>query len=74
MQSCKIRGTARVGPQFHPLVSPGTVVCLQLQGYMRIVTDEHYQSPLKVLSHEIDFKNVDEKRQILALIRAAAGF
>jgi|LakMenEpi03Aug12_release.lakeMendotaPanAssembly.Ray.scaffolds.fasta_scaffold4740191_1 hypothetical protein len=29
---------------------------------------------LKGLSHEIDFKNVDENRQILALIRAAAGF
>jgi len=29
---------------------------------------------LKGLSHEIDFKNVDEKCQILALIRAAAGF
>jgi hypothetical protein len=26
------------------------------------------------LSHEIDFKNVDENGQILALIRAAAGF
>jgi hypothetical protein len=30
--------------------------------------------PLKGLSHEIDFKNVDENGQILALIRAAAGF
>ncbi len=29
---------------------------------------------LKGLSHEIDFKNVDENEQILALIRAAAGF
>jgi len=29
---------------------------------------------LKGLSHEIDFKNVDENRQILSLIRAAAGF
>jgi hypothetical protein len=29
---------------------------------------------LKGLSHEIDFKNVDENGQILALIRAAAGF
>jgi hypothetical protein len=29
---------------------------------------------LKGLSHEIDFKNVDENRQILALLRAAAGF
>ncbi len=29
---------------------------------------------LKGLSHEIDFKNVDEYGQILALSRAAAGF
>ena len=29
---------------------------------------------LKGLSHEIDFKNVDENSQILALTRAAAGF
>jgi hypothetical protein len=29
---------------------------------------------LKELSHEIDFKNVVENGQILALIRAAAGF
>ncbi len=34
----------------------------------------HAWAPLKGLSHEIDFKNVDEKSQILALIRAAAGF
>jgi hypothetical protein len=31
-------------------------------------------SSLKGLSHEIDFKNVDENGQILALLRAAAGF
>ncbi len=29
---------------------------------------------LKGLSHEIDFKNVDESGQIFALIRAASGF
>ncbi len=29
---------------------------------------------LKGLSHETDFKNVDENGQIFALIRAAAGF
>ncbi len=29
---------------------------------------------LKGLSHEIDFKNVDGNGQILALLRAAAGF
>jgi hypothetical protein len=34
----------------------------------------HFFKHLKGLSHEIDFKNVDENGQILALIRAAAGF
>jgi hypothetical protein len=35
----------------------------------------HYSTAsLKGLSHEIDFKNVVENGQILALIRAAAGF
>jgi hypothetical protein len=29
---------------------------------------------LKGLSHEIDFKNVDENGHILALLRAVAGF
>jgi hypothetical protein len=29
---------------------------------------------LKGLSHEIDFKNVDENGQVLALLTAAAGF
>ncbi len=29
---------------------------------------------LKGLSHEIDLKNFDENGQILALLRAAAGF
>jgi hypothetical protein len=33
-----------------------------------------YLPLLKGLSHEIDFKNVDENGQILALTRAAAGF
>ena len=32
------------------------------------------EKTLKGLSHEIDFKNVVENGQILALIRAAAGF
>ncbi len=32
------------------------------------------RNDLKGLSHEIDFKNVVENGQILALIRAAAGF
>ncbi len=31
-------------------------------------------SNLKGLSHEIDFKNFDENGQILALLRAGAGF
>ena len=34
----------------------------------------HTWAPLKGLSHEIDFQNVDENGQILALTRAAAGF
>ncbi len=29
---------------------------------------------LKGLPHEVDLKNVDENEQILALLRAAAGF
>ncbi len=33
-----------------------------------------FPKDLKGLSHEIDFKNVDKNRQILALTRAAAGF
>ncbi len=32
------------------------------------------ETNLKGLSHEIDFENVDENGQILALIRAATGF
>ncbi len=34
----------------------------------------NWSRTLKGLSHEIDFKNVDENGQIFALIRAAAGF
>ncbi len=34
----------------------------------------HWSLPLKGLSHEIDFKNVDENGQILALTRASAEF
>ena len=34
----------------------------------------HALAGLKGLSHEIDFKNVDENGQILALLSAAAGF
>jgi hypothetical protein len=43
------------------------IVCVhQQQGFQK--------SFLKGLSHEIDFKNVDENGQNLALTRAAAGF
>jgi hypothetical protein len=37
-------------------------------------TQRILQYELKGLSHEIDFKNVDENGLILALLRAAAGF
>jgi hypothetical protein len=40
----------------------------------RVTVLEGLVSNLKGLSHEIDFKNVVENGQILALIRAAAGF
>jgi hypothetical protein len=36
--------------------------------------DSKLATDLKGLSHEIDFKNVGENGQILALLRAAAGF
>jgi hypothetical protein len=39
--------------------------------FLYLLTNYRY---LKGLSHEIDFKNVVENGQILALIRAAAGF
>jgi hypothetical protein len=41
---------------------------------MWINTVKDQEITLKGLSHEIDFKNVDENGQILALTRAAAGF
>jgi hypothetical protein len=37
-------------------------------------SEEYRRENLKGLSYEIDFENVDENGQILALIRAAAGF
>jgi len=37
-------------------------------------TQTYVLAKLKGLSHEIDLKNVDENGQILALLRAAAGF
>jgi len=49
-----------------------------LAGYTRRVMSTNIcancQHVLKGLSHEIDFKNVDENGHILALLRAAAGF
>ncbi len=39
-----------------------------------VQADSSRSKHLKGLSHEIDFKNVDENGQILALTRAAAGF
>jgi hypothetical protein len=47
------------------------VVCLDLTLEM---SSFRMSCCLKGLSHEIDFKNVDENGQILALTRAAAGF
>jgi hypothetical protein len=41
---------------------------------LNVINYLHIFSNLKGLSHEIDFKNVDENGQILALLRAAAGF
>ncbi len=43
---------------------------------MYVCSDEHVINVfnLKGLSYEIDFENVDENGQILALTRAAAGF
>jgi hypothetical protein len=41
---------------------------------MILYATQGHNQHLKGLSHEIDFKNVDENGQILALIRAAAGF
>jgi hypothetical protein len=42
--------------------------------YIKFPLSRLYRCNLKGLSHEIDFKNVDENGQILALLRAAAGF
>ena len=52
------------------MASPSNGVCKALGafGAPKILLN------LKGLSHEIDLKNVDENGQILALLRAAAGF
>jgi hypothetical protein len=42
--------------------------------YRNLIKVLYCADNLKGLSHEIDFKNVDENGQILALLRAAAGF
>jgi hypothetical protein len=42
--------------------------------YSQVVFKYMSEGVLKGLSHEIDLKNVDENGQILALLRAAAGF
>ncbi len=47
---------------------PTKETVIQSPPFTILITD------LKGLSHEIDFKNVDENGQILALLRAAAGF
>ncbi len=48
---------------------------IEQQDSKRTMQPFHFVYPvLKGLSHEIDFKNVDENGQILALLRAAAGF
>jgi hypothetical protein len=47
---------------------------LQPPGPGRKTTGKGTFEELKGLSHEIDFKNVDENGQISALKRAAAGF
>ncbi len=47
--------------------------CLKIKNYAKNKVKKPVVH-LKGLSHEIDFKNVVENGQILALIRAAAGF
>jgi hypothetical protein len=48
---------------------------VRILGYLSICNCKFIKlMHFKGLSHEIDFKNVDEYGQILALIRAAAGF
>ncbi len=57
---------SQVNPAAHTTVEQSRRgVCLR-----RLLNIQYW----KGLSHEIDFKNVDENGQILALLRAAAGF
>jgi hypothetical protein len=42
--------------------------------YLILILDFATFASLKGLSHETDLKNVDENGQILALLRAVAGF
>jgi hypothetical protein len=48
---------------------------VRILGYLSIRNSKFIKlMHLKGLSHEIDFKNVDENGQISTLIRATAGF
>ncbi len=58
------------GTSVQPLKKPTVPTVLAHRQFM---VKSNY-TLLKGLSHEIDFKNVDENGQILALLRAAAGF
>jgi hypothetical protein len=63
------------GPTLVRRVGPNVVVLSPL--FRHFFVNNIFTLPamnLKGLSHEIDFKNVDENGQILALLRAAAGF
>ncbi len=62
-----------------PPPPPTSVLCQPAgnrhTGYQTLVTKNFSNNKiLKELSYEIDFENVDENWQILALTRAAAGF
>jgi hypothetical protein len=52
--------------------------CIHYQGHWKkgggTTENQDFFGPLKGLSHEMDFHNVDENRKILALLSAAAGF
>jgi hypothetical protein len=56
-------------------VLPGTLIYNILNSHIsHVLVHACNFNILKGLSHEIDFKKVDENGQILAKIRAAAGF
>jgi hypothetical protein len=64
----------RTGTTVHSASQLGKSVILSTASLVRYLTKTGVFGSLKGLSHEIDFKNVDENGQILALLRAAAGF